>query len=422
MKSFSYKMLVLGAAVSASAVASAEFLDPDGPAGFQIGTRMTLRPYVSLSYTFDSNVDSGRHSSRSSSWSVNPGLNFTYNGDNWHISGSVYYRYHAYSSGYSSQLNNSSYGEQLSFDYNGVQDGKGWSVMITESYRKTSQDDSMLEDNGRGLGRDRQQFTISGAINRRFNEKFHMGIHGSYYWLDYDNNVEEYAPLYGWGRWQAGAELAYTMGPWTDFFLRGTYSGYSQDNNTYLGGEHGLSKRHNYSGHSDSMTVHVGVRSCLTERISYNVAGGWSHFEYANSGYTSNGFTYNASLDWKISDTMQMMLLASSNYHPSEREYGASMRTDRISWGIAKSWVRGKLRSTFDVAYRHETHGYVDHDASDYNLDILTFRLGLSYTFNRFISVFGHAEYQTEFDDGDDQGVDYDYDRWRLTLGVRLAY
>ena len=46
--------------VSASVLtASADVVDR--PTGFKIGERMTLRPYVSLSYTYDSNVDSAKH-------------------------------------------------------------------------------------------------------------------------------------------------------------------------------------------------------------------------------------------------------------------------------------------------------------------------------------------------------------------------
>ena len=46
----------------------------DRPSGFKIGEHMTLRPYVSLSYTYDSNVDQTKHSKDGSTWVVNPGL------------------------------------------------------------------------------------------------------------------------------------------------------------------------------------------------------------------------------------------------------------------------------------------------------------------------------------------------------------
>ena len=67
-------------AVSAMAVTAAADV-VDRPVGFKIGERMTLRPYVSLSYTYDSNVDSTRHSKAGSSWVVNPGIGAEYKGE-----------------------------------------------------------------------------------------------------------------------------------------------------------------------------------------------------------------------------------------------------------------------------------------------------------------------------------------------------
>lgn len=420
MNSRMFKPLVMVAAMSMVALASAD--EMDGPGGIHIGDRLTLRPYVSISYTFDSNVDSGRHASNSSSWSVNPGMNISYKGGNWSISGQVYYRYHAYSSGYSSQLNNSSYGESLNISYNGVDDGRGWSLTISENYAKTCQDDSLLEENGRGLGRDRSHLNLSGALSYRFNERFHANVHGALYWLDYDNDVDSYAPLYGWSQWSAGGQLGYTLSQWTDLFVSGTYHGYTQDNDTYLGGEFGPSHGGNYSGRSSGSTVHIGIRSYMTERITYSVSGGWSRFDYADGRNVTDGFTYQANLQWSFAERWRMMLMARSYFHPSEREYGSSTRSDYVSWGINHSMIEGKFNATFDVAYRHEKHEYVDHDVSDYNLDILTFRLGLNYTFNRYLGAFAHVEYQTEFNDGTATSSWYDYDRWRLSVGLRFAY
>ena len=57
----------------------------DRPGGIKIGQRMTLRPYVSLDYTYDSNNDQQKDGTAVSSWAVNPGLNLTYNAENWNL-------------------------------------------------------------------------------------------------------------------------------------------------------------------------------------------------------------------------------------------------------------------------------------------------------------------------------------------------
>ena len=116
------------------------------------------------------------------------------------------------------------------------------------------------------------------------------------------------------------------------------------------------------------------------------------------------------------------MLLAQSSYQPSEREYGSANRVDSISWGIAKSMVRGKMNATFDLAYRRQTREYTDASMYDYDEDIFSARLGLNYAINRFLVAFGRFEYQGAWFSGDTGRVDRDYDRLRFTVGVRLTY
>ena len=194
--------------VSASVLtASADVIDR--PNGFKIGERMTLRPYVSLSYTYDSNVDSTKHAKDGSSWVVNPGLGAEYKGENWEIAGRAWYRYHAYNH-YSKQLNTSSYGETLTFKWaDSLPNEKGWSVLLSESFTQIAQDDDMSNYSGRGLGRDRKTFQTAGIIERRINERLHAALDASYYLLDYDNDVKKYAPLYGWKRALVGGEVGY---------------------------------------------------------------------------------------------------------------------------------------------------------------------------------------------------------------------
>ena len=120
------------------------------------------------------------------------------------------------------------------------------------------------------------------------------------------------------------------------------------------------------------------------------------------------------------------MLLATSYYQPSERQYASKSRIDAVSWGLAKSMVRGKLRATLDLRYRRETNEYELSGSGndwDYVLNVITGRVGLDYTLNRFLSTFAYVEYQRSMnDEASKRGDLYDYDRWRATVGVRLSY
>ena len=413
-------ILALGLTVLGFA-ATATVQDRSG--GFRIGQRTLLRPYVSFSYTYDSNADSSSKNSKGShSFSVSPGFNLDYNGDQFEVNAAAWYQYHAYTR-YADSRNNHTYGETLTFSWHDgpTAESDAWSFLLSESYSRISQDDDMMNDGGRGVGRDRDQFNVNATLNRNFTEKFHGSVYGGFYLINYDNDTSAYAPMYGWNRWTAGAETGYRLSRWTDFLLTGNYQGYMQDN-TGPSVWDTPERRRSYGSHSDSWTVHVGVGSAFTERISYRVTGGITAYKYADTGW-EYGFTYNASCRWKITDTWNTMLLASSYYQPSERAYGAATRNDTVSWGLAHSMLRGKLTASLDLAYRHETQIYSDMSSNDYSTDILTGRVGLDYTIWRYFAVFGRVEYQTEFDRGGaaDQH-DWDYDRWRLTVGFRLQY
>ena len=400
--------------VSASALtASADMVDR--PSGIKIGERMTLRPYVSLSYTYDSNVDSTKHGKDGSTWVVNPGLGAEYKGDNWEIAGRAWYRYHAYNR-YTRQLNESSFGENLTFKWaDSLPNEKGWSVLLSEGFTQIAQDDDMSNYSGRGLGRDRKTFQTAGIIERRINERLHAALDASYYMLDYDNDVKKYAPLYGWKRALVGGEVGYAASKWTDIILAANYGWYWQDN---------IPTNVRYSDESRGWSVMGGIGTRATERIEYRILTGWSRFEYADGDAKDiNGWTYQVSGKWKISDRWNMMLLAASYYQPDERETCAAIRVDSISWGLAHSMVRGKLNATLDLNYRREKHDYTVSRDYSYDDDIITARLGLNYTLNRFLQLFGRIEYQTLMCDGGNvRGHNYDYDRFRGTVGMRLTY
>jgi len=417
------KKIALVCALTFALSVSADMMDR--PGGIRIGQRFLLRPYVSLSYTYDSNHDSSAVRNGTHSFQVNPGFNLVYRGDQFELTAAAWYQYYAYTEN-SESLNNHSFGETLSFHWHdgATAQSDAWDFLLTESYSRISQNDDMMNDGGRGIGRDRDQLDVNAVLMRNFTEKFHASVYGGFYWLNYLNDSQSYAAMYGWSRWTAGGDIGYRLSRWSDFFITGNYQGYLQDNSKDLDAATDPTPKSGktYGDRSDGFTLQGGVGSAFTERISYRVSGGWSYFRYGGSD-SVNGFCYDVSGRWKMTDTWNMMLLAGSYYQPSERDYGAVTRNDTISWGLAHSMVRGKLVGTFDLAYRNESHPYCDYEGDDYTAHILTARLGLDYTLCRFIAIFGHAEYQTEFDrGGDSNDGDWDYNRWRLTVGMRFQY
>ena len=416
------KKVILFAALASAVVAQAEVMDR--PTGFKIGQRMTVRPYVSLSYTYNSNVNSTKPSRSASSWVVGPGFTAEYKADNWNLLGGAFYQYHAYSNN-SKNLNQDSYGENLAFNWANSKSGeRGWTLTLRENFQQISQDDDMTNHGGRGAGRDRRQLQFAAAVQRRFTERWHADVEGTYYYLDYDNKDNSYAPMYGWRRWTAGGQLGYAASKWTDLILAANYQGYTQDNDRDRGHEDASAgtRGRTYSSNSKGWTVQAGVGTHATERISYRLTAGWSRFEYAGGAYEKNGFSYQATSSWQMTDRWTMMLLATSYYQPSEQEYGSAVRVDALSWGVGHSLVRGKLNTAFDLNFRHESREHTEYYASEYDQDILTARIMLNYTLNRFLVAFTSLEYQIDWVGSTCTRPSYDYDRWRLTVGMRLTY
>lgn len=403
---------------SASAVcvcafaATAEMMDR--PTGIKIGQRMTLRPYVSLSAAYDSNVGSKRSNAKGDVlWNINPGFTLDYTQEKWSLLLTANYTYHTYTKSRNDKYNEHAYGESLRWNWiDGDEVGKGWSMIIAESYRRVTMADDFDLNDGRAYNGDRGQFDINGGIQRRFNENWHANVYGGYYNLDYDNDTDKGNGLYGWQRWNASADIGFAPSRWTDFIAMIGYQGYNQDNAATVNGTH-VGRR------SEGYTAQLGIGSFATERISYRLLAGWSRFEYGNAS-NNDGFIYTGTLNWKISDTLQTMLVATSYYQPSEREIASASRVDSVSWGLHKSLVRGTLNATLDMTYRHENieRAYSSNSSRDYDVDVLSGRIGLNYTLNRFLTLFTYGEYLRSWDDS---GL-YDYDRWRVTGGVRLTY
>lgn len=411
---------VLAVALMATA-AQAEMMDR--PVGIKIGQRLTLKPYLAFSATFDNNIAGNNERVEDVVWTVNPGFTIDYLAESWYLKGTGNYSYNGYlRGGHASENSYHNYGETLLFGWNSApKSEKGWSLTLNQSFiLMNSQNDITLSD-GSSYGRDTREFRFGGGLEHRFTEHLHADVNAGYYWLDYDNSNQKNS-LYGWSRWMVGGEIGFAASKWFDLLVSAHYSNYRQDNSSSIYYDR-LGYGSQLSNDSESWSLMAGFGSFATERITYRLLVGWNHFEYAGKAHSTDAMTYSASGHWRIGETWNMMLLASCHYQPSEREYGSSQRTDSLSWGIAKSLIRGKMNATFDICYRHEGHDYSMLGTQRYDLDTLTFRLGLNYTLNRYLSLFCRGEYRRSFDDGTGKtGADYDYERVRASLGFRLTY
>ena len=411
----SKKILAFATVAMSSALAMAGESVADKPTGFRFfNNHLTIKPYVSLSYTYDSNIDTAKHASDDNIFMVSPGADFDWKGDRWSLVGSLWYRYNAYCK-YSDEMGENSFGESLKYNWTTSKPGeRGWSLALAERYAYISQNDSLNSGDGRGIWRDRERFDASAAIERRFTERWHADLMGQYNWLDYKNDTGKYAPLYGWQQFSAGLEAGFAASKWTDLLVAGGYSGYRQKS--------GSGGYRNYSNESQVWTVMGGIGTHATEKIQYRALVGASWLEYGGHSGADSGWTYQLSGNWRITRQVQLSLLGSSYYQPSERTIGQAIKVYALSAGVSYLTLGDRLNLNANIAFRREENAYHDRylaSGNDYDEDIISARLGATYTINRWMSLFATISWEEEWCDKYDN---YDYDRFRGTVGVRFHY
>ena len=97
-------------------------------------------------------------------------------------------------------------------------------------------------------------------------------------------------------------------------------------------------------------------------------------------------------------------------------EMKPDQRTDKSSDILGLLWRKGSMKL-------YDSEEFADVTDYDYQIDVATARLGLNYTINRFMTGFIYGEYLRSWNSDSGRQYSYgDYDRWRVTTGVRLTY
>ena len=388
------------------------------PTGFRFfNQHLTIKPYVSLSYTYDSNIDSDSSNEDDSVFAVNPAVDFEWHGAKWMLVGNIWYR-HRYFCEFNDQMGENSYGESLQYRYSSsAQNAKGWSLMLSERYAFINQSDDLDSQGGRGIWRDRQTLDVTGVLERRFTERWHMDIQGQYSWLDYDNQTGRYAPLFGWCPYSAGAQLGYAASKWTDLLVAAGYSRYDQDIDY-----NDIRTSRSYNEQSDAYSIQGGVGTRATERISYRALMGASWFDYGGGGYTDCGWTYTLSANWRVHRQVQLSLLGSSYYQPSDQYIGQAEKIYNLSAGVSYLTLGDRLNLSANLMWRFNETCYADSVYTSrykYDRTHLSARFAADYLLNRWTSIFAHVIWD---DESTDTNSYYDYSRIRGVFGVRLHY
>lgn len=387
------------AAYLALAVVFAGVASAQDTRGFNFN-KLSVSPYINFEYMYDSNVNYDPDEVDDNILRVNPGVDLSYRGNEWGLTGNAWFAYDWYLS--ESQLDADRYGEKLEVFR---ESSKGWKVVLGQSYLRSNQNDSIL-DGGRGLWRDRDEFDLTGALSYEFSERMSATLSAQYSDLQYAKDQREYSSLYGWEEWSVGLELARKLTQKTDLLLSGSYQDYTSD------GAVGIQSS------STGYTLQAGFASRATERIRYRVLTGASWFDYAD-GDQLVGWTYSLDASWMINRKWALTVAGSSYYQPSEQEINQAVFVRAVSAGLTyRPWER--LTTKLDVAYRSEDTEYSSATSDGYTEDLVSARLRADYRLRRFrfTTLYGAIDYE---DRTSDMSV-LEYNRLRLALGVNFRY
>jgi len=365
--------------------------------GFKFNN-LSVSPYVNLEYEYDSNVDYDKNEYSDSILRVTPGVDLTYTGNDWGLSGNGWYSYDKYLD--YNELDGNRYGESLRFYREAA---KGWRLMLGQRYTKDDQNDSII-DGGRGLWREREETEWNGALAYELSEKTEVTLSGMFSDISYANDGDMYSDLYGWQEWSVGLEVAHRLTEKSNLLLNGSYQEYESD------GAKGISSE------STGYTLMGGFGSRATERITYRALTGVSWFDYAE-GDQMQGWTYSLDANWIINRKVAASISGSSYFQPSESEMNQAMQVYALSAGLTYRPMR-KLSTRFDVAYRREESEYATTDDEALTDDRYSLRVRTDYQLMRYVTVYGGLEYEDQISNNSDN----EFDRYRASLGLSFRY
>lgn len=356
---------------------------------------LTVSPYVNLEYKYNSNVENNRHEYADSILHVTPGIDLTYEGNDWGITADLFYGYGKYMK--YDELDSRRWGERVKAWW---ESEGGWRLVLGESYVQSKDSDSII-DGGRGVWRDREQLQFTGALSYS-TERNRFTLDAAYSDLHYHNDPKRYQQLYGWSRWSAGLEFARRLTDKTNFLIGGDIGQYNSDGAKHPG----------YKDDSSFYTLQAGLGSRASKKITYRLMTGVSWFDYGDEDLMV-GWIYTADASWVFNRKLALTIAGSSYYQPSESVANQANKVYTLSAGLTYRPYK-KLTGRFDLAWRHED----EVRSSRYNEDLISARIRADYRFAKYMTVYAGFQYDRRFA----QTSYYEYDRCLGLVGLRLSY
>ena len=377
---------------------------------------LTISPYVNLDLSYDSNIIFSRDETGDKIYRLNPGFDLRYQGNEWGMNASVWYAYswyHEYD-----VKDNHRWGERFNF-YRESQ--KGWKLVFGQGYVESDQNDSRILTDGDGVWRNRRQLDATAALSYEFNERLSATLHAMFSDMWYGNDQDQYQALYGWSQWSVGGEIAHKLTKRSSLVLSASYQEFYTGENL-LGNNSYKQSNLPFDNTSHGYSLMGGLTSRLTERVRYRALVGGSTYDYA--GDTSYSPSYMLDATWVMNDKWAATVAGAGYFQPSERSVYQQKTIYTFSAGMTYRPMR-RMTLTLDGIYRGEDNqtveSYSARGGADYMRNQYTARFRINYRLQKYVSVYGSAEYTH-------QDCDYlvnrkdEWERYRLAVGLSLRY
>lgn len=371
--------------------------------------RLNISPYVSAGVFYDDNPDFVRKGEKggkfgteeeydSFGYRIRPGVDLKLPGNDVNLTGNAFYSLERYEEDFMEDRDE--WGESLGFSYNAPRD---LDFKLNEHYRYVREQD---EDSVRWD--DRYEMGVGGSVHKGIGEKTDVTVSGNYSELDYDSET-----LYDWHRYGVGAALSRAVTEKMNAKITGRYSGSESDRQ---------------DGTADTWTGLIGVSSRATDKISYDLNVGFHQYTGFKGDNSKTTVAYSGDVKWAPTDKFNVSLNGSSEFHPSEDEALNSIRSYRVGLGASYRPVeRWLFTSRLSLRQQDYTKPVKEGSGTLMSSGIIgrhrrdnyyTFSVGASFMLTKNASLNGNFIYS--FDDSTIS--DYEYDRWRATLGITLRY
>jgi len=385
--------------------------------GFRYGN-LSLSPYVSLEYLYDSNIIYDHNKYGDSVFRVSPGLDLKYQGMDWGVLANAWYShswYHKYD-----VKDYDRWGERLSL----YREATKWKLVVTQGYTESDQNDSLQLDGGDGVWRNRSQFDVNAVFSYDINERLSASVNALFTDMWYGNSTGQYRDLYGYMHWGFGLEIAHRLTERSSLVLSGSYQEYYSGESLLNSDVKNRERNMPFSNVSHGYSLMGGVASRLTEKLRYRALVGATLYDYADDQSISPSYSLDAT--WVINRKWAATLAGAGYYQPSERSYYQRKTVYTLSAGITHQPIK-RLLLTLDGVYRGEDNETVDGYSgyiSNYMRQQYTARLRASYQLQKYVSVFASGEYTIQ-DINRSVVANYpkdSWDRYLLSVGLQLRY